>query len=249
MNHELRIKDVAILYEDENIIVVNKPSGLTVHGTGKANEQTLIDWVIEKFPRIEKVGEPLKLSSGKVIHRAGLLHRLDKDTSGVILFAKNQETFLFLKKQFQSQKIKKEYRAIVYGAVKEMTGVIDTPIGRSVKHFNMRGVGLHTKGLKREAVTEYRILARTEQYSYMSVFPKTGRTHQIRVHLKSIGHPVLCDPLYARRRKCPEEMGRLALHAHKIQTKFQNNKIHYLEAPLPDDFKRALKVFNLQTKI
>lgn len=238
-----------IIYEDENIIAINKPSGLTVHGTGKVGEKILTDWVIEKFPEIEKVGEPLKLSSGKIIHRAGLVHRLDKDTSGVILFAKNQDIFLFLKKQFQSGEVKKEYRAIVWGNIAGEMGTINVPIGRSAKHFNMRGIGLHAKGLKREAVTEYEVLAHAELYSYISVFPKTGRTHQIRVHFKSIGHPVLCDPLYAPRRKCPKEMGRLALHAHKLQVKFRNDKNSSFEAPIPDDFKRALKVLNLQTKI
>ncbi len=243
MNYELGIKGIETIYEDKNIIAVNKPSGLTVHGTGKADEKTLTDWMIARYPEIEKVGEPLKLSSGKIIHRAGLIHRLDKDTSGVILFAKNQDTFLFFKKQFQSGEIKKEYRAIVHGYVKEKSGIIDTPIGRSAKHFNMRGTGFHAKGLKREAVTEYEALSRAELYSYMSVFPKTGRTHQIRVHFKSMGHPILCDPLYAPRRKCPKEMGRLALHAHKLQVKFSDGQSHYFEAPIPDDFKRALKAF------
>ena len=244
MNYE-SIKDIEIIYEDENVIGVNKPSGLTVHPTGKAGEKTLTDWMIQKFPSIENVGEPLRLSSGKVIQRAGLLHRLDKDTSGVLLFAKNQETFLFFKKQFQNKEINKEYRAIACGVIKEKRGIIDTPIGRSAKQFNMRGVGSHAKGLKREAITEYEVLARTKLYSYVSVFPKTGRTHQIRVHLKSIGHPILCDSLYASRRRCPSEMGRLALHAYKLQAKFKNNKVLYLEAPIPGDFNKALKVFLL----
>lgn len=229
-----------IIYEDNNILAINKPSGLVVHSDGKTNIKTLVDWIVSRYPEMEKIGEPLTLSSGEIIHRAGIVHRLDKDTSGVLIVAKNQETFLFLKKQFQSGTIKKEYRTIVYGLVKEKNGVIETPIGRSAKDFRIRSTDARARGLKRKALTEYTVLAFSDSFSYLSVYPKTGRTHQIRVHLKSIQHPVLCDILYAPRRACPPEIGRLALHAHKIQARLPNETVLIIEAPLPDDFKNAL---------
>ncbi|MBI2047929.1 MAG: RluA family pseudouridine synthase [Parcubacteria group bacterium] len=267
-----------IIYEDNNILAANKPSGLVVHADGKTKGETLVDFIVKRYPHAEKIGEPLTLSSGKIIHRAGIVHRLDKETSGVIVIAKNQETFLFLKKQFQERTVKKEYRAIVYGAILKKRGMIDAPIGRSAKNFKARSTHISARGLKREAQTEYITLARsplhpptfqkvtaiqrwmndTETreaengqnstrkgggvYSYLSVYPRTGRTHQVRVHLQSIGHPVLCDGLYASKRACPKEMGRLALHARTLTMRTLEGAILTFEAPLPEDFKNALTV-------
>ena len=235
-----------IIYEDDAVLAVNKPPGLVVHSDGKIDEQTLVDFIVGIHPEMEKIGEPLKLSSGKTIHRGGVVHRLDKETSGVIVFAKNQETFLFLKKQFQERDVKKEYRAIVHGALKEKKGVIDAPIGRSARDFRARAVGVSARGVRRPARTEYTVRAEAPPFSYLSVFPRTGRTHQIRVHLKSIGHPVVCDRLYAPRRACPGEIGRLALHAWSIELKTPHGLFLHLEAPLPDDFEKILGALNIK---
>ena len=242
MNYELGIKNVGIIYEDNNILAVNKPSGLVVHSDGKTQGETLVNFNVQRNPHAEKIGEPLTLSSGKVIHRAGIVHRLDKETSGVIVIAKNQETFLFIKKQFQARTVKKEYHAIVYDAILKKRGMIDAPIGRSAKNFKARSTHESARGLKREAQTEYITLARSPLYSYLSVYPRTGRTHQVRVHLQSIGHPVLCDGLYASKRACPKEMGRLALHARTLTMRTLEGAILAFEAPLPEDFKNALTV-------
>ncbi|MBI2108945.1 MAG: RluA family pseudouridine synthase [Parcubacteria group bacterium] len=236
----------SIVFEDDDIVAVNKPAGLTVHSDGKTQAQTLVDFVVKKYPKLETIGEPLKLSSGEIIHRAGIVHRLDKETSGLVLFAKNQNAFLFFKKQFQERSVKKEYRAIVYGLLKVKRGVIDKPIGRSSKDFRARSAEPSARGLKRPAQTGYSVISETSAFSYLSVLPQTGRTHQIRVHLKSIGHPILCDTLYAPKRSCPKEMGRLALHAYSIEIKTPSGAALRLEAPIPPDFKAALTTLNIK---
>lgn len=229
----------SVIYEDNALIAVNKPSGLIVHPTGKNEEQTLTDWIIARYPKMEKVGEPLKLSSGETIHRAGIVHRLDKDTSGVIIFAKNQESFLFLKKQFQEHTIKKTYRAFVYGRLPENEGSIKKPIGRDRRGL-LKSAATNARGRIREAVTDYKVLAKNKEFSYVDVFPRTGRTHQVRVHFKAIGHPIVCDPLYAPKRYCPRELGRLALHALSLEFKNQSGELLRIEAPLPADMEQAL---------
>ncbi len=240
-----KMTQVPIIYENAAMVAVNKPAGLSVHADGKTSAETLVDWIVQKYPDSETVGEPLTLSDGSVIHRAGIVHRLDKDTSGVLLVAKNQEMFEYLKKQFQERLVEKEYRAIVHGHIAEKKGVIETPIGRDIKNFKIRAVGFRARGALREARTEYAVLGASALFSYLSVRPKTGRTHQIRVHLKSIGHPIVCDPLYAPRRACPFEMGRLALHARTITIRMPEGATLLLEAPIPDDFERAIKTLRL----
>ncbi|MBI4117951.1 MAG: RluA family pseudouridine synthase [Parcubacteria group bacterium] len=226
---------IAIVYEDEYIVAVNKPAGLLVHSPSKkSSEETVVTWIEERYPEIGKVGEPFVLPDGAIINRPGIVHRLDKDTSGILLIAKTQDAYLALKKQFQEREIEKEYRAIVYGNVSKKEGVIDTPIARSKRDYRRRKVGVDG----REAKTLYRTLGTSEAYSYMALFPKTGRTHQLRVHLKSIEHPILCDPLYAPRRECPGEMGRLALHALGLSLTHPNGTRMRLEAPLPEEFAR-----------
>lgn len=232
-----------------------------IHGDGKTKEATLVDWILERYPEIKGVGEPIILSSGlpsapspkglpgvgtpapkgEEILRPGIVHRLDKDTSGVLLIVKDQETFLALKKQFQDSVVKKRYTAIVYGKPRELVGVINKPIGRSKGDFRLRTTETSMRGKIREAVTEYHVIKSEGQYSLVDMFPKTGRTHQIRVHLKSIGHPVVCDSLYGKGRLCPPELGRLALHAASIEFEGGEGEKLKIEAPLPLDMQMAIK--------
>ena len=238
--------DPKILYEEESVLVINKPAGLMVHGDGRSKEKTLADWLLEKYPEMKDTGEPWEHpETGVVIPRPGIVHRLDKETSGVMVVAKNQETFLYLKKQFQERKIKKGYKAIVWGWVKEDEGIIDKPIGRSKKDFRMWSAQRGARGIMREAVTQFKVLNRFEQkeekFSYIEVYPKTGRTHQIRVHLKYLNHPVVCDTLYAAKRACPLlGFSRLALHAFSIEFSLSDGSIKKIEAPLSDDFEQTL---------
>lgn len=243
-----------ILYEDDNMLAVNKPAGLVVHSDGKKEETTLCDWLIEKFPDMKGVGEPLVIpgnpEKGKedvVIDRPGIVHRLDRDTSGVMLVAKNQDAYSLLKMQFQERTIVKKYHAFVYGSVKEDEGVIDRPIGRSAKDFRLKSAQRFARGDMRDAITEYKVFGRSKEVSFVEANPKTGRTHQIRVHFKAINHSVVADPLYAPKRPPLLEFERLALHAFEISfalpTISGDEKRITIRAPYPADFLRAIEIF------
>lgn len=236
--------DIPILYEDDEVLAVNKPSGLVVHPDGRTKEPTLADWVLEKYPSVRGVGESIALTEGGVIEKWGIIHRLDRETSGVLLIAKTQESFLNLKAQFQSRSIKKTYRAIAHGHFKEKEGTINRAIGRSASDFRKRSAEYGARGDLREAVTDYRVLGEGEskgaKLSYLEVQPHTGRTHQIRVHLKAISHPLLCDKLYAPSFPCAPHLGRVALHALSVVFHGIKGPVRRVEAPLPDDFKGVL---------
>ena len=255
---------VKILYEDSNILAIDKPSGIAVHGDGRSKEKTIADWVLENYPKMKNVGEPM----GEIL-RPGIVHRLDKDTSGVLLLAKNQKTHQLLKTQFQNHEIKKTYDAIVSGWVKSDHGVINKPIGRSPTDFRRWLCGRGARGTLREAITEYKVLKRFEatsatskfsplrpqagpsgikisklplqKYSYLEVKPKTGRTHQIRVHMKFLNHPSVCDSLYNPNQPHPKEISRMALHAKSIEFKDLKGKTIKVESPLPSEFKKMIK--------
>ncbi|OHA79734.1 MAG: hypothetical protein A2747_00285 [Candidatus Yonathbacteria bacterium RIFCSPHIGHO2_01_FULL_44_41] len=235
---------IQILYEDNEILAVNKPAGLVVHPDGRTKEPTLADWLLEKYPSIRGVGETISLTKGGVIEKWGIVHRIDRDTSGVLLVAKTQASFLNLKSQFQARTIKKSYRTIAHGVFKEKVGTIDKPIGRSTSDFRRWSAEYGARGELREAITEYRVLGEGEsksvKLSYLEVNPHTGRTHQIRVHLKAVGHPIICDKLYAPKSPCVLGFDRTALHAFSIVFKGQDGIEHRAEAPLPADLKAAL---------
>lgn len=236
--------NIPVLYEDDEVLVVNKPAGLVVHSDGRTKEETLADWVLEKYPNVRGVGETIPLTNGGVIEKWGIVHRIDRDTSGVLLIAKTQTSFLNLKSQFQARTIKKTYRTIAHGVFKEPVGTIDKPIGRSKSDFRKWSAEYGARGELREAMTEYRVLGEGEskgnKLSYLEVYPHTGRTHQIRVHLKAVGHPILCDKLYAPKSPCVLGFERTALHAFSIVFKGLDEVEHKVEAPLPKDFFHAI---------
>lgn len=239
--------DIPILYEDKDVLIINKPAGLSVHGDGLSEEYTLVNWILEKYPEIRDVGEGMVSQSGKIILRPGIVHRLDKDTSGVLLIAKTQETFLFLKKAFQDHQIKKTYEALVYGTPLLNEGEIDFPISRS-KADPRRRVALakksHQVGKKiRTAITEYKVLSRGKEASHVLLFPRTGRTHQLRVHMRAIGHPIVADSLYAPLKPTLFGLSRQALHAKEIQLTLASGKNISLVAPLPSDMEKAITLF------
>lgn len=231
---------IKVLYEDKDILAIEKPSGISVHGDGKNKEKTLVEWILKKYPKMKNVGEPM----GE-INRPGVVHRLDKETSGVLLLAKNKKAYEFLKNQFKNREIKKTYNAIVSGWVKDDRGIINKPIGRSPSDFRRHLAGRGARGELREAVTEYRVLKRFKisqnKFTYLEIRPKTGRTHQIRVHMKFLNHPVACDSLYDPRGLCPKSLKRLALHAKSIEFKDLKEKIVKVESPLPKDFSKIAK--------
>ncbi len=234
--------EIPILYEDKDIVAVNKPAGLVVHPDGKTKEPALTDWVLEKYPETKGVGEPIEAGE-EAIERPGIVHRLDRETSGVILIAKTKEGHACLKKQFQDHEISKKYLAFVYGKINEKHGIITLPIGRSAGDFR-QWTTKNMRGEERQAETWWQLVASNDQSSLVEAQPKTGRTHQIRVHFKAINHPVVGDSLYAKSRPSLFGLERTALHAYSIKFKNCQDKEISVMAPLPKDFIQALTEAN-----
>ena len=242
------------LYEDDHVVVIAKPAGLMVHPDGRSKEKTVVDWVKRHYPETKGVGEVFVFEeSGKTkqILRPGIVHRLDKSTSGVLLICKTEEAFRKLKAQFKNHLVKKTYRAFVWGHIKHDTGIIDEPITRSKSDFRARTVpnpfDEDSRGTEREATTRYKVLERLIfkhkdeklPITYVELLPLTGRTHQLRVHCKSIRHPIIDDVLYGPEGK-PEILGRTALHAFKLSFVSPKQGPQTVECPLPEDFVKTL---------
>jgi len=245
-----------IIYENDDMVVVNKPAGILVHPTGKNEKNTLVSWLMVKYPNIEGVG-------GNVL-RSGIVHRLDKDTSGLMIVAKNDVAYNWFKSQFKNRKVVKKYLALVYGQIKDAEGVISSSMGRSHKDWRKKNVVDILSGKK--ARTRYNVLRyyallndgkfiliekdevigvgqkKLEIFTLLDVAIETGRTHQIRVHLKSIGHPVAGDPLYKFKRQ-KELLGltRQFLHSYYLQLQLPDGEAMSFEAGLPDDLDCFLR--------
>ncbi len=276
-----------IIYEDNNLLVVNKPAGLQVHaarvagktarsggdesGRGKsggAPQATLVDRLIARHPEIKTVGDDPAL-------RPGIVHRLDKDTSGVMVVAKTQSAFDYLKALFQKREVKKIYLALVAGVPKERRGAIDAPIG--IRSGTLKR-SIRSGKMAKPALTEYRVVRAFASggraaaargggdssgdsgrpFSLLEVVPQTGRTHQIRVHLASIGHPVVGDLLYGGRREraggrlknggsaaaragsAPPHAARLMLHALSLEFTAPDGKRMKFEAEPPPDLRKVI---------
>jgi len=233
---------VEIIYFDRDLIVINKPAGIAVHPGKMVRAPTVVDFLLEKFPEIRKVGDDPRL-------RPGIVHRLDKDTSGIMVIARNQKSFEALKSLFQKRLVEKIYLAIVCGVPKERKGLISLPIGRLVRNPIKRatkyGAASAHKIIRgeREAITEYKVLKRGGIFSLVELRPKTGRMHQLRVHLKAIGHPVACDKIYGGKDVCcPEGASRQLLHAKSLSFSYPAGRKLYFEADPPDDFSNAVKI-------
>ncbi len=228
-------KEVKLIYEDNDILIIDKPSGLLTHPVNRKDKSdSVVSWVLKLHPEIAEVQDKYGASVGDWVDlRPGIIHRLDKETSGLMLIAKNQEAFNYFKKSFQDRTIQKTYLALVYGQPKQKSGIIDVPLGQLGSKQSIKIKGKHDLKEK-PAVTEYKVLKQFDEYSLLEVQPKTGRTHQIRVHLKSIGHPVVCDPLYAPKKLiCPAELGRLFLHAQKLSFISLHGEAMMAETDLP----------------
>ena len=221
--------DLQILYEDADIVAINKSAGLVTHSDGRTKEETAEDWFKEKYPEVS-VERPYT-------------HRLDRDTSGVLVFAKNEAAYEFLRKTFHDKKVQKTYLAFVYGAPKSKEGIIDFGIGRSRKDFRLRSAQPKARGRLREAITHYRVLDETDNHTLLELRPETGRTHQIRVHLKAIHHPIVGDSLYAPNHKSALGITRLGLHAYKINLPLPSDRTVLIVAPIPSDLAPALAHF------
>ena len=207
---------ITILYEDKDLLVINKPAGIDMAELGTD-------------PKYQFA-----------------VHRLDKDTSGVLLVAKTAEMKEQLQTQFKERQVKKTYLALVYGQVKMPLGrkelTINYPIGRSRNDPRKRVARVKTAGKEREALTKITIKESLGDYTLIEARPETGRTHQIRVHLKAIHHPVVCDHLYAEGKTCPASLTRQALHASKLEFVLPNGEPLVVEAPTPVDLAKTLEI-------
>jgi len=233
-NIELKIKPEAIpldiIYEDEHLVVVNKPAAMIVHPAGKINSGTLVNALLCHCRD--------SLSGIGGVIRPGIVHRLDKNTSGLMVVAKNDFAHLDLSKQIKKHEVTKKYLTLVHGNLKDDSGIIDAPIGRSLK--NRKKMAVTVEGKSREAITHFKVLKRFSGYTLVEATLRTGRTHQIRVHLAFIGHPIVGDQLYGHRRQ-GLNINRQALHSHILGFVHPVSK-KYMEfsAPLPRDMQELI---------
>jgi 23S rRNA pseudouridine1911/1915/1917 synthase len=218
-----------VLFEDKDLMVINKPAGLVVHPGAGHREHTLVNALLHHCSTLSGIG-------GK--ERPGIVHRLDKETSGCLVIAKNDGTHRELSRQFAQRTVEKIYLALVAGKLRKQTGVIEEKIGRHPVHRHRMSAS-SSRG--RPAKTEYRVVRSTNQTSLIECRLHSGRTHQIRVHLHHLGHPVLGDKVYASR--LAKDFPRQMLHAWKIGFRHPRSADwKTFEAPLPDDFKTAMKI-------
>lgn len=232
-----------VLYEDEYLLAIDKPSGMVVN-RGFGATDTVQDWLEANF----QFSINMRSDSNFQEMRNGIVHRLDKETSGVLLIAKTQDAFCELQRQFKDREVEKVYIGLVHGIVEPQAGVVDASIGRNPK--NRMKFGVVESG--REAVTEYKLVTcymlpvTRETFSLVEFYPKTGRTHQIRVHAKHLGHPIVSDYQYAGRkttRKDRKWCPRLFLHAAKLTFRHPKHGARdTIEAPLPQDLQQVLSL-------
>ncbi len=219
------------IYEDENLIAIEKPSGLATLNEGNIKE-SLEDLLIKRHPYLKK------------IERSGIVHRLDKGTSGIILCAKSNQSLLFFQKQFKTREIEKEYKCLCRGILPSEKGLIDYPIGRSKKDYRKQKVysSFEEKESARDALTEYIREEIFDNYTLLRVMPKTGRKHQIRCHLAHIGYPLAGDNLYSfKNQKDPDGLERIFLHSSSIKPKLPSGKKIEIKSDLPEDLKKVLE--------
>jgi 23S rRNA pseudouridine1911/1915/1917 synthase len=220
-----------VLHETRDFVIINKPAGLQVHPSTRNETDTLVNGLLIKYSEIRDVHD----DSPDAWMRPGIVHRLDKDTSGVMVVAKNVSSLQEFKKKFQDREIQKIYVAIVHGVVASNDGIIDKPIARSADYRKQVIAGPRTKTKVREALTEYRVRKRTEHHSLVEVYPRTGRMHQIRVHMNSIGHPIVGDATYTRAQYRPRShANRHLLHADQLRFELNGNQYSFQAELAPD---------------
>lgn len=250
--------NLPIIFENDDYLVINKPAGLAVHGGGNIKEPTLADFLIEKYPDITEVGDdPV---------RPGIVHRLDKEVSGLMVIAKNQASFDNLKNQFKTRQVIKEYVALVYGKVANDYGEINFPIKRSKEGYKMAALPLKTEDLlsrrhpqdrdrgnisglfqARQALTYFQVLKRFVNYTLIRVKIKTGRTHQIRVHFFAYGYPLVGDELYTTKKTSLKNkklaLGRVFLVADHLAFKNRAGELQEFKIDLPSELENFLPRF------
>lgn len=222
--------NIPVVHEDRDVVVINKPAGIAVHPGVGIRFGTIADWFAKRYPDAVGVGE----GDG----RPGIVHRLDKDTSGIMILAKNESAYEHLKKQFKGRRAKKEYLALVFGVPGGRDGRITKPIARSRRNPLRRAVDDEGKEAATDWMTEQKY---GTKHALIRVFPQTGRMHQIRVHLHFLGYPIVGDSLYTfKRKKQPQGATRQLLHAEKLTITLPNDTTKTFIAPMPEDFQAVL---------
>lgn len=241
---EEKMLEPRIIFETKDYVVIDKPVGLLVHPTEKGETNTLANWLIKKYPKMQRMGQE--------DYRAGIVHRLDRDVSGVMVAVKTNKAFKHLKALFKNREVDKQYTAIVYGQVSREVGEIDLPIGRNkegqfVAHPKRGNKKFAEKD--RLAKTKYSVLEYLKDYTLLEVTILTGRTHQIRAHLSAVGHPVIGDRVYKPKKKIFKflrskikvvDPGRIFLHSTKISFKDLNGTWQEYESPLPAELNKFI---------
>lgn len=229
-----------ILYEDEELIILNKPAGLVVHPAPGHPEGTLVNAILAHCPNLPGIGG---------IQRPGIVHRLDKDTTGAIVIAKTDLAYQHLQAQLQAKTARREYLGLVYGVPKTETGSIDLPIGRNPQDRKKMGIVSVEDG-GRAAITHWQVQERLANYTLIHFQLETGRTHQIRVHSAKIGHPIVGDPLYSSAHSIGVNLPGQALHAWKLQLQHPvSGKLLQVTAPLPRSFTTLLEVLRRRSGV
>ena len=226
-----------VLYEDENMLIINKPAGILTHPTSIEREHTLVNALLFHCKG--------NLSGINGIMRPGILHRLDRDTSGLLMIAKNDFAHQFLAEQIRTKTAVRQYLAIVHGVIEQDEGTIDAPIDRHPTQRHKMGVVEDGK----KSITHWKVLERFEKFTFLEATLETGRTHQIRVHLRYINHPIVSDPIYRGSKELALGMKRLALHSTSITFKLPNGEQKTVESPTPSDFEKVIKKYLPTRKI
>lgn len=234
--------ELPVIYEDDDVLVVDKPAGVISHARGKYfDEPSVASFIHQKTilnhkyslsgVRTQKTKKGGKTGFSGDQQRAGIVHRLDRATSGVMICAKNQESLSWLQKQFSLRKVKKTYVAVIEGSMPSEDGVIDMPIGRNPNVPKM----FHVTEIGKQALTRYRTIKSNSKYSMLELSPETGRTHQLRVHLKELHHPIVGDELYGGK-----TAPRLLLHAGTLEIMLPNKERTIFTSPLPKEFEEIM---------
>ncbi len=243
-----------VVYEDAEVIVVDKPAGLTVHPSATQKNGTLVNALLAHYPPLKNVGDPSlrpaspelrggeqaqgKLSSKQVNLRPGIVHRLDKETSGLIIIAKNQKTFEFLKDQFKNKMVEKKYFALIVGCPEKTEGKIESMIARSKSDPTKQKI---SKSEGKTAITLYKVLKNYGQFCLIEATPKTGRMHQIRVHLAWLGNPIAGDKKYGKKQISIPGLSRQFLHAAELKITLPNGRQKTFLSPLPTELNQVIK--------
>lgn len=227
---------IPVIFEDGDILVINKPSGMVMHPFDFSDEATILDYLKEKYSDMFTIENAITLQDRRTIALGGIVHKLDRDTSGIMVIAKNKETFETLKNQFSNRTVEKTYIALVEGVVQKESFRIDAPLGRGKKEYKQSTNPINPRGALREAITDVKVLQGKIATTLVELSPRTGRTHQLRAHMASIGHPIVGDIAYGS----TTQNSRIMLHAQSISFLLNADKKTFT-AEVPEEFKESIR--------